>query len=453
MLLENQNLKEKPLPLLNDYLEIGVIGLGYVGLPLALELANINNFNIIGYDLNEKRIAELNSGFDRTGTLNEKDLKEIKEKLIFTDQLNNLIRCSVFIVCVPTPVDSFKVPNLKALKSATNAIGEILKIKESSIDTDFASVIIYESTVFPGVTEDICCKIIENKIDSKLGEKFVLGYSPERVNPGISSKQELTNITKITSGSDEKTKAWVNQFYSMIIKSGTFSAASIKIAEAAKIVENIQRDINIALVNELSLLFNSMDIDTNDVIDAASTKWNFVPFRPGLVGGHCIGVDPYYLSYIAEKFKIHTELIKSGRRINDNMAGWLARTTVKNYFKKSEKINSKNVLILGACFKENCPDVRNSQSIHLSKIMKSYGFEIEVVDQLAHKYGNQVVDEIKINQYPQNKIGYGIVICAVAHEDYFNWSKEDWLNLKKNQHSILFDVKNVIPRELNPLRL
>ncbi len=450
---DNKNHKERPLPPINDDLTIGVLGLGYVGLPLAVEFSKIKNFSVIGFDSKEERINELNSGFDCTGTLKKSDMEEIKNQLIFTEKKNKLIKCNVFIVCVPTPVDEFKIPNLKALISATSTIAEILSSKKTSYIQDHASVVIYESTVFPGVTEDICSKIIEKKINSSLGEAFVLGYSPERVNPGISSQQELTNIKKITSGSDKKTREWVDALYSLIIKSGTFSAASIKIAEAAKIVENIQRDINIALVNELSLLFNSMNIDTNDVIDAASTKWNFIPFRPGLVGGHCIGVDPYYLSYIAEKYQIHTELIKSGRRINDNMAGWLARKIAKHYYKQSEKIKSKNVLILGACFKENCPDVRNSQSIHLTKIMQSYGFQVDVVDELAFKYGNKLVDEIKINPYPKSKVGYGIIVCAVAHKTYFDLTIEDWINLKNNQYSILFDVKNVIPRELNPLRL
>lgn len=446
---------KRPLPLLKDELNIGIIGLGYVGLPLAFELGKIKNFKVIGFDANENRISELNSGFDRTGTLTKIKIEEKTNKLIFTNQVNDLIQCCIFIVCVPTPVDEYKVPNLSALKSATNTIGDILNTKEnkSSNKPKYTSVVIYESTVFPGVTEDICCNILEKKINSPLGEKFVLGYSPERVNPGIASQQELTNIIKITSGSDEETRNWVNTFYSLIIKSGTFSASSIKIAESAKIVENIQRDINIALVNELSLLFNSMGIDTNDVIDAASTKWNFIPFRPGLVGGHCIGVDPYYLSYIADKYKIHTELIKSGRRINDNMAGWLARTIAKNYYKESDKINSKTILLLGACFKENCPDVRNSQSIHLVKILQSYGFYVEVVDQLAYEYGNKIVETIDINPTPKNKNGYGLIVCAVAHKEYLGWSKEVWLNLKINEHSILFDVKNVIPRELNPIRL
>ncbi|WP_219052229.1 nucleotide sugar dehydrogenase [Prochlorococcus marinus] len=442
------------LPNLDKDINIAVIGLGYVGLPLALLIdKRISKSRIIGFDIQKERIDQLNNKIDKTGLVKEKEINNFFKKSFFTYYENELEKCSIFIVCVPTPVDEHKVPNLNPLKNASEIISKAIKRSEiKGINQNIRKVIIYESTVYPGVTEEICGSLLEKKLNCKIGEKFSLGYSPERVSPSLDNQISLESIVKLTSGSDEETRKLVDKFYSLILNSKTFSTSSIKIAEAAKVVENIQRDINIALMNELSLIFRNMELDTYDVIEAASTKWNFIPFNPGLVGGHCIGVDPYYLAYAAEKYNVHTELIKSGRRINDNMAGWIARTVSKIFNANSKSISMNSVLIVGACFKRDCPDLRNSQSIILAKLLEKYGFEVEVIDYLASAFDLTSHKGICINSKPQKPNGYGIIICTVAHKKYTEWEEKDWVNLKVNEQSLIFDIENVVPRNLNPIR-
>ena len=436
------------LPDINQDLNIGIIGLGYVGLPLALEISKLKNRKVIGFDKKIERIKQLNNLFDNTGTAKESEIKNFLKNSIFSSNPINLKDCNVFIVCVPTPVDQYNKPDLEPIKNATLEISKIINISNSNKK----KIIIYESTFFPGVTEEICGEILKRELSCDIGELFVLGYSPERISPGIQDEKKITEITKITSGSDPDTADWIDKFYGDFIAEGTYLAKSIKVAEAAKVVENVQRDLNIALMNELSLLFSYMKIDTNDVIDAAATKWNFLAFRPGLVGGHCVGVDPYYLAYAAEKYNVHTELIKSGRRINDNMSGWIARQIVRKYISTSSIISTKNILLLGACFKENCPDIRNSKSINLGEILSQYGFNVQVSDYLAFEYGILKAGNFVITKDHNANKRFAIIICAVAHDKYKKWSIDYWESLKENKDSLLVDIKNIIPRELSPMR-
>ena len=436
------------LPEISNHLIIGILGLGYVGFPLALEIDKLKNRKVIGFDINKTRIKQLESLFDKTGTVKKSAIINFLKKSKFTYNPDDLVNCDVFIVCVPTPVDEHNKPELGPIKNATKEISNVIKKNNNSNK----KIIIYESTVYPGVTEEICGNILKKELACNIGDSFVLGYSPERISPGITEEKSITEIVKITSGSDPETSKWINEFYSSFIKAGTFKAKSIKVAEAAKVVENIQRDVNIALMNELSLLFSYMKIDTNEVIDAAASKWNFLGFRPGLVGGHCVGVDPYYLAYAAEKYNVHTELIKSGRRINDNMSGWIARQIVRKYNKSSTNSTSKNILLLGACFKENCPDIRNSKSIALANTLNDYGFNVVVSDYVAYDYGIHKVENFDIVQKPCSKKRFSIIVCAVAHAEYRKWSINFWRSLKEDKNSLLVDVKNIIPRDLSPMR-
>ena len=417
---------------------LALLGLGYVGLPLAVEFGK--KYKVIGFDINEKRVDELRSGKDRTLEVNTEELSEAKE-LSFTTKLDELKKANVFIVTVPTPVDDFKVPDLTSVLKASETVGKVIKKGD---------VVVYESTVYPGCTEEDCVPVIEKFSGLKYNKDFYCGYSPERINPG-DKEHRVSTIKKIVSGSTPETAQALNELYQSIIVAGTHLAPSIKVAEAAKVIENAQRDINIAFVNELSKLFDLMDIDTLDVLEAASTKWNFLPFRPGLVGGHCIGVDPYYLTHKAVKLGYNPEIILAGRRINDQMGAFVANQLVKLMIKKEHKINNSHVLVLGITFKENCPDIRNSKVIDIINELKSFGCNVDVFDPWAdkedvkHEYGIDLlcnIDEIKDKSYKG-------VVLAVAHNQF---KELDFHSLRTNG-AVVYDVKGILKRELIDNRL
>ena len=446
---------------------VTVIGLGYVGLPLAVEFAKRKKCNVsgkflsrevIGFDTDLERIEELKKGFDRTGEIS----KEILRKIYFsnlTNKISEIANSDVFVVTVPTPIDDFKKPDLTALKNACITIGKALKIRfKNAVKTQNKKipVIIFESTVYPGTTEEICIPIIKKELNDSIKieqkqESFVYGYSPERINPG-DKEHTLIDIKKVTSGNNNYSANWIKNFYGSIIKAGIHPAQSIKVAEAAKIIEKTQRDINIALINELSIIFNLMDIDTLDVIDAASSKWNFIKFKPGLVGGHCIGVDPYYLTYKSELLGYSPEIVLAGRRINDGMAKWVVEQIILQMLRKNIKIINSKILILGFTFKEDCPDIRNTKVIDIIKNLMKYQSIIEVVDPIANSketkkgYNINLIDEIP------KKVKYDVILCAVAHKQFKGIKKKEWSNLLKD-NGIIFDLKGIIPRELKPFRL
>ena len=446
---------------------VTVIGLGYVGLPLAVEFAKRKKCNItgkflsrevIGFDTNLERIEELKMGFDRTGEIS----KEVLRKIYFsnlTNEISEIVNSDVFLVTVPTPIDDFKKPDLTALKNACITIGKALRIRFQNavkIQNKKIPVIIFESTVYPGTTEEICIPIIKKELNDSLNierekESFVYGYSPERINPG-DKEHTLIDIKKVTSGNNNYSANWIKNFYGSIIKAGIHPAQSIKVAEAAKIIENTQRDINIALINELSIIFNLMNIDTLDVIDAASSKWNFIKFKPGLVGGHCIGVDPYYLTYKSELLGYSPEIVLAGRRINDGMANWVAEQIILEMLRKKINIKNSKILILGFTFKEDCPDIRNTKVIDIIKNLIKYQSIVEVVDPLANIKETKKEYKINlINEIPKN-VKYDVVICSVAHKQYKSIQKKEWSNLLKD-NGLIFDLKGIIPRELKPFRL
>ena len=417
---------------------ISVIGLGYVGLPLAVEFGR--KFNVIGFDINEKRIEDLKKGVDKTLEVSEKEF-ETANKLCFTSNLNDLQKAEIFIVTVPTPVDSFKRPDLTPLLKASETVGKVLKQ---------GNIVIYESTVYPGCTEEDCVPVLEKFSGLKFNKDFYCGYSPERINPG-DKEHRVNTIRKIVSGSTPEVATTIKTLYSEIISAGIHQAPSIKVAEAAKVIENAQRDINIAFVNELAMLFNLMGIDTLDVLEAAATKWNFLPFRPGLVGGHCIGVDPYYLTHKAIHFGYNPEIILAGRRINDGMGAFVANKTIKQMIKKGLKVNNANVLVLGITFKENCPDIRNSKVIDIINELKEFGCNIDIFDPWADK--SEVLNEYKFDlqtDYKEIDVNkYSAVILAVAHNEFKNL---DFLFMKKSG-AVIFDVKGVLNKDLVDDRL
>lgn len=417
---------------------IGIIGLGYVGLPLAVEFGK--KYKVIGFDINSKRVEELKNGIDRTLEVSIEELKEA-QGLTFTTELEDLKKASVYIVTVPTPVDDFKVPDLTPVLKASETVGKVIKNGD---------VVVYESTVYPGCTEEDCVPILERFSGLKYNKDFYCGYSPERINPG-DKEHRVSTIKKIVSGSTPEIGVALNKLYGSIITVGTHLAPSIKVAEAAKVIENAQRDINIAFVNELSKLFDLMDIDTLDVLEAAGTKWNFLPFRPGLVGGHCIGVDPYYLTHKAIKLGYNPEIILAGRRINDRMGAFIANQLVKLMIKKEYKVFNSNVLVLGITFKENCPDIRNSKVIDIISELKTYGCNIDVYDPWADK--DEVMHEYKIklltNLDEIKRKSYEGIILAVAHHQF---KELDFNSLRKNG-SVIYDVKGIVKRELVDNRL
>ena len=414
--------------------KIGVIGLGYVGLPLSVEFGKIRN--VIGFDINKERVVELNKGFDRTLEVETDELKEAQE-LRFTDQLEDLKDCQIYIVTVPTPVDDFKNPDLTPLLKASEMIGTILKKGD---------LVIYESTVYPGCTEEDCVPVLEKFSGLLFNQDFFCGYSPERINPGDKINR-LPTIKKVTSGSTAEIAEEVDQLYKQIITAGTHKAASMKVAEAAKVVENSQRDVNISFMNELSLIFDRMGIDTLDVLEAAGTKWNFLPFRPGLVGGHCISVDPYYLTQKSESLGYYPEVILSGRRINDNMGVFIANKVVKLMVQKGDKIKDSRALILGITFKENCPDIRNTKVVDIVKELGNFSMQVDVYDPYAlkeevkHEYGITLVDK------PTGS--YNAIILAVAHDEF----KTLDIDALKNTYSVVFDIKGMLPKDKVDARL
>jgi UDP-N-acetyl-D-galactosamine dehydrogenase len=410
---------------------LGVIGLGYVGLPLAVEFGK--KFKVIGFDINEKRIEELKSGIDKTLEVSKEELKEAG-KLSFTSNLNDLQGVEIFIVTVPTPVDSFKRPDLTPLIKASESVGKVLKK---------GNIVIYESTVYPGCTEEDCVPVLEKFSGLKFNSDFYCGYSPERINPG-DKEHRVSTIKKIVSGSTPEIADGINKLYSTIITAGTHLVSSIKVAEAAKVIENAQRDINIAFVNELAMRFDLMNIDTLDVLEAASTKWNFLPFKPGLVGGHCIGVDPYYLTHKAVNLGYNPEIILAGRRINDGMGAYIANKFVKQLIKKEYKIYKADVLVLGITFKENCPDIRNSRVVDIIRELEDFGCNVDIFDpwvdkeEVKHEYSFEVItrqDDLKFEKYKG-------IILAVAHNEFKNLN---YLLMKKNG-TVVYDVKGILDK-------
>ena len=407
---------------------IAVIGLGYVGLPLAIEFGK--KFDTIGFDINENRIKELHDKFDCTGETTAKDL-DASIKLILTDSSSKINDCNIYIITVPTPIDEGNNPDLTPLHSASKIVGSMLSVGD---------IVIYESTVFPGCTEEVCVPILEENSGLKYNNDFYCGYSPERINPG-DKEHTLTKIKKVTSGSTPEIAKMVDDLYASIINAGTCSDSSIKVAEAAKVIENTQRDINIAFVNELSLIFNKMGIKTSEVLDAAATKWNFLNFRPGLVGGHCIGVDPYYLTHKSEALGYTPEIILSGRRLNDRMGKYISEEITSALKAKNINQSESNCLILGLTFKENCPDVRNTKVLDIYKDMVDKFQDVEISDPLELKkdiFRIYSKDPITIQQSDLNK--YDVVILAVNHTEYEPLYSGEWIS----PNQVIFDVKSVI---------
>ncbi|HZC86894.1 MAG TPA: Vi polysaccharide biosynthesis UDP-N-acetylglucosamine C-6 dehydrogenase TviB [Steroidobacteraceae bacterium] len=409
---------------------IGVVGLGYVGLPLAVEFGK--HFETIGFDVNPKRVAQLRKGRDSTLEVSPEELRAAQQ-LTFTTDLEGLRRCRVFIVTVPTPIDGYKRPDLSPLVRASESVGTVL-----SRD----AVVIYESTVYPGCTEEVCVPILERVSGLKFNRDFFAGYSPERINPG-DKEHRLTTITKVTSGSTPEVAEFVDQLYGRIVAAGTHKTSSIRVAEAAKVIENTQRDVNIALINELALIFNRLGIDTEEVLQAAGSKWNFLPFRPGLVGGHCIGVDPYYLTHKAQEIGYHPEMILAGRRLNDNMALHVAAQITRLMAAKRIHVKGARVLMLGLTFKENCPDIRNSKVVDVVRELRKQGARVEVYDPWAnaaecrHEYGLNPVRALKPNRYDA-------AVVAVAHRQFRELGARGVRRLCRRRH-VLYDIKHVFP--------
>lgn len=411
--------------------KIGIIGLGYVGLPLAVEFGKI--LEVVGFDINQARIEELKNGIDRTLETDKEELASAA-KLTYSFNLEDLRKVNHYIVTVPTPVDDYKTPDLTPLRKASETVGKVLKRGD---------VVIYESTVYPGCTEEDCVPVLEKFSGLKYNIDFFCGYSPERINPG-DKQHRLPNIKKVTSGSNPEIAERVDQLYKKIIKAGTHKASSIKVAEAAKVIENAQRDINIAFVNELSLIFEKMGIDTHEVLNAAGTKWNFLPYKPGLVGGHCIGVDPYYLTYKAESLGYHPEVILAGRRINDNMGAHIASRVIKLMTQNDLPVNKAKVLVLGITFKENCPDIRNSKVIDVIRELKSYGTDVEVYDPQAD--AEEVRHEYGVPLIPTLNKKYSAIVLAVSHKEF---SDIDWSAIKSDK-TIVYDVKGFLdPKDIS----
>jgi UDP-N-acetyl-D-galactosamine dehydrogenase len=414
--------------------KIGIIGLGYVGLPLAVEFGKV--MNVIGFDINKERIGELKNGRDRTLEVDEKELKSAS-KLTFSFNPQDLKSVNYFIVTVPTPVDQFKKPDLNSLVSASKTVGGVLKNGD---------VVIYESTVYPGCTEEVCVPALEKASGLKFNVDFFCGYSPERINPG-DKLHRVSTIKKITSGSTPEIAEKVDALYKKIITAGTHKASSIKVAEAAKVIENSQRDINIAFVNELSMIFERMGIDTHEVLEAAGTKWNFLPFKPGLVGGHCIGVDPYYLTYKAESLGHHPEVILSGRKTNDNMGVYIANKVIKLMTTRSLPVNNASILVLGITFKENCPDIRNSKVADVVNELKSFGTNVDIYD--PHADSEEVKNEYGFNLISSLSKKYHAVVLAVSHNEFKSlpWDKI------KDGSTIVYDVKGFLDKSFVTARL
>lgn len=418
--------------------KLAVIGLGYVGLPLAVEFGKQRN--VVGFDINQGRIDALNAGHDSTLEVSDEELGQAKG-LRYSANLEDLRSCNIFIVTVPTPIDEYKQPDLTPLVKASETIGKVLKKGD---------IVIYESTVYPGATEEDCVPVLERASGLVFNQDFFAGYSPERINPG-DKEHRVTTIKKVTSGSTPEVAELVDALYREIIVAGTHMASSIKVAEAAKVIENTQRDLNIALINELALIFNKMGIDTEAVLQAAGTKWNFLPFRPGLVGGHCIGVDPYYLTHKAQSIGYHPEIILAGRRLNDSMGAYVVSQLVKSMVKRRIHVDGARVLIMGLTFKENCPDLRNTKVVDIVKELQDYNIQVDVhdpwvsVEEAQHEYG--------ITPIQQPEAGaYDAVILAVAHQQFKDLGVERIRALGKSEH-VLYDLKYLLPATATDLRL
>ncbi|WP_413786384.1 Vi polysaccharide biosynthesis UDP-N-acetylglucosamine C-6 dehydrogenase TviB [Psychrobacter sp. 72-O-c] len=419
-------------------LKIAVIGLGYVGLPLAVEFGKQQS--VIGFDINTNRINDLKSGTDHTLEVSNEELAEATQ-LSYSSDIATLKDCNFFIVTVPTPIDDYKQPDLTPLISASKAIGGLLKKDD---------IVVYESTVYPGATEEVCIPVLEQVSGLVFNQDFYAGYSPERINPG-DKEHRVTNILKVTAGSTPEVADFVDEVYNLIITAGTHKAPSIKVAEAAKVIENTQRDVNIALINELAVIFNKMNIDTEAVLEAAGTKWNFLPFRPGLVGGHCIGVDPYYLTHKAQAIGYNPEIILAGRRLNDSMGEYVVTQLVKTMIKKRIQVEGAKVLILGLSFKENCPDVRNTKVIDIVNELQEYNIEVDVYDpwvntaEAQREYNITPVSEPVANAYDG-------IILAVAHHQFVQMGIDNIRALGKGDH-VLYDLKYVFAKDETDIRL
>lgn len=422
---------------MNDF-RLAIIGLGYVGLPLAVEFGK--KYPVVGFDINSVRLTELTNGHDSTLEVDDDELASA-EYLTYSNSLDDLKACNVFIVTVPTPINEHKQPDLTPLIKASETIGKVLKQGD---------IVIYESTVYPGATEEDCVPVLERVSGLTFNKDFFCGYSPERINPG-DKEHRVTTILKVTSGSTPEIAETVDQLYRSIITAGTYKASSIKVAEAAKVIENTQRDVNIGLINELSLIFNKLGIDTEEVLKAAGTKWNFLPFRPGLVGGHCIGVDPYYLTHKAQSVGYHPEIILAGRRLNDGMGAYVVSQLVKSMLKKRIHVEGSRVLVLGLTFKENCPDLRNTKVIDIIHELQDYGVQVDCYDpwinakEAEHEYAISPIAEPVAGQYDG-------IILAVAHSEFAQMGATEIRSLGKSNH-VLYDLKYVLPREQTDLRL
>jgi len=422
---------------LND-IRLAIIGIGYVGLPLAVEFGRKRS--VVGFDISQRRVDELKSGNDLTLEATREQLKAATH-LSYTTNIDDLCACNCYIVTVPTPIDEHKRPDLTPLMKASETIGKVLKKGD---------IVIYESTVYPGATEEDCVPVLEKFSGLKFNQDFYCGYSPERINPG-DKEHRITNIKKVTSGSTPEIADLVDALYNQIITAGTHKAGSIKIAEAAKVIENTQRDLNIALINELALIFNKMGIDTEAVLEAAGSKWNFMPFRPGLVGGHCIGVDPYYLTHKAQAIGYHPEIILAGRRLNDSMGAYVVTQLVKTMTKRRIQVEGAKVLVMGLTFKENCPDLRNTRVVDIVIELQDYNCEVDVYDpwvtaeESQREYGITPVDEPKVG-------GYEAIILAVGHQQFMRMGAAAIRTLGKKSH-VLYDLKYVLTAEESDLRL
>jgi len=421
-----------------EQLKIAIIGLGYVGLPLAVEFGK--HKPTLGFDINKHRVLELQSGHDHTLEVTSEELKQV-ERLSYTADIEDLQNSNFFIVTVPTPIDDFKQPDLTPLVKASQSIATVIKKGD---------IVVYESTVYPGATEEVCIPELEKHSGLKFNQDFFVGYSPERINPG-DKQRRVTNILKITSGSTPSVADFVDEVYNLIIEAGTHKAPSIKVAEAAKVIENTQRDVNIALINELALIFNKMGIDTEEVLKAAGTKWNFLNFRPGLVGGHCIGVDPYYLTHKAESIGLHPEIILAARRLNDRMGEYVATQLIKEMVKQRIQVVGARILILGLSFKENCPDIRNTKIVDMVKALKEYDLDLDIYDpwvdsaEVEAEYGLAPIMELKQGRYDA-------IVIAVAHDQFKAMSSQEFLALGKEKH-VLYDLKYVLNKEQSDIRL
>lgn len=418
--------------------KIAIIGLGYVGLPLAAEFGKI--CQVVGFDVNHKRIHELKEGIDVNLETTEEELRNARH-LTFTSSIDEIRECNFYIITVPTPINDYKQPDLTPLIRASETVGKVLRPGD---------IVVYESTVYPGCTEEECVPILERISAMTFNKDFFVGYSPERINPG-DKKYRLTTIKKITSGSTAETACLVDEIYRQIITAGTYKTESIKIAEAAKVIENTQRDLNIALVNELAIIFNRLEIDTEAVLRAAGSKWNFLPFRPGLVGGHCIGVDPYYLTHKSQGIGYYPEIILAGRRLNDNMGNYVSGQLIKAMIKKGINVEGSNVLIMGFTFKENCPDIRNTRIIDVVKELGNYSCNVDIFDpwvdaeEVEEEYGIIPVSEVKA-------ASYDAIIVAVGHEQFKKMGSTDIRGFGKDKH-VLYDLKYILSPEQSDVRL